>query len=266
MAREHLLCSALVLKDRRTRVFSVWKTREPGFFIREDNGDWEPGAAEVTEAKIIQELYWRYKADDVQLQGSLREGLNASTWPHTAKSCSNCGCKPTRWRHERRGCCRRCYYFACRLEAAKELTFGKPTSWKRFMHPLFANDLSPDRLSPEEFATYKEAYIEYMQERLEALRATNICSEGKLSAIDLARKFDEVFVRLTKKSIPFTNVSQIENSLNGQQMSLVFSLLDDIIGAASRNSDGAAHSAGSSAVAKFRRAKQAGRFQFDGNE
>jgi hypothetical protein len=126
----------------------------------------------------------------------------------------------------------------------------------RFVPALYVNDLAPARVSAAEFAEYKQAYIAWMEQHLEALRKANMCCQGNLNATDVAQKFGEVCSRLTNKIVPLADIYLFEGTFDNEQMAVIFSLLDRMVEASARSSDRGAFEAGSSAAAQFRRAQQ----------
>src|SRR5947208_9698758 len=102
MAREHFLCSAFGTDlTGNQRKFTVYKLRGRGFKICNDRGHCHNshGSLTATERIIKSEIITVYNVHDVILEGSILQGVLASTWPLSCQHCANCGCAPTRRRY-----------------------------------------------------------------------------------------------------------------------------------------------------------------------
>ena len=169
-----------------------------------------------------------------------------SFWPLNRDECSGCHCSANRRRYGARGYCYRCYYFVQRLEAATGWIFEKPKALGKFVPEAWVSYIS--ELSKERFELFKSAYISTIKRELGRLRITERKRAGEISSLDLEYKFGEVLKLLSRNSLQPRNASFLAAMFNREQLSTIYSLLDDMMDASIRNSDHRAIKAGCDAI------------------
>ena len=175
-----------------------------------------------------------------------------SSWPGDSEGCKSCGCSTSRRRHGGRGCCHRCYYFLRKREDAERWAFGDRQSLGKLIstaHADYVMYLSTNH-TIKTFLVFKEAYISWINRKIERLKTTEECRNSEIDALVLERKFGEVLKLLNYKAEQESYASFLALHFDPRQMAIIFSLLDDIVELSVQNSDRAGFQFGADAVCK----------------
>lgn len=157
MTHKHLLCFASGTDTcGNLRSFSIYKLRGETFQIHNDRGHIHSSHASrrVTQRDIKAEIRVVYEVTGIRLEGNVKEGVLASTWPASCNRCQNCGCEPTRRAYGRRGYCGLCRSMIEAIAALKAWDRAKPGTFDRV--PKSAqSDSVRSSFSEEEFEMWR---------------------------------------------------------------------------------------------------------------
>ncbi|MGA7673439.1 MAG: hypothetical protein WCA78_00155 [Rhizomicrobium sp.] len=107
------------------------------------------------------------------------------------------------------------------------------------------------RLPREEFDIFKRAYLSWLEGALGTLRIREEHRRGPVTGLDLEGQLGAVVKLLNRKADAPRIASYLARYFSGDQMAVIYTLLDDLIDAGVRNSDVGGYKAGFDAVYKL---------------
>ena len=232
MTHKHLLCFASGTDTcGNLRSFSIYKVRGETFQIHNDRGHIHISHASrrVTERDIKAEIRVVYEVTDIRLEGNVKEGVLASTWPASCNRCQNCGCEPTRRAYGRRDYCGLCRSMIEAIAALKAWDRAKPGTFDRV--PKSAqSDSVRNSFSEEEFEIWRADHIRQAEARLERLRSSEEKRRGEVvvDGADLEQKLTRLLHAIRRKAKLTSRAKCLIEIFNEEQRRALFTLLDEI--------------------------------------
>jgi hypothetical protein len=142
-------------------------------------------------------------------------------WSRKFAKCQNCG--TTRFKHDRRGYCLRCYRLVLRLEHTKRWRFSDPLSSKEWPWDI-------PRRDPEQFALIKSRVAAQIQERLSLLKAIEEGLERPVDGhkLELLLRYIAERCRTKNKNLFYGIAGYLEDCFDATQRRFIHELLNQI--------------------------------------